>query len=298
MTDIGFDGQVAIVTGAGHGLGREHALQLAARGARVVVNDLGGTVDGTGADAGPAKQVVDEITAAGGEAVANTDSVASQAGGEAIVQTALDAFGRVDIVVNNAGILRDKAFHNLTPDLLDSVLQVHLYGAFWVTLPAWKLMREQNYGRVINTTSAAGLFGNFGQTNYGAAKMGLVGFTRALAQEGRKRNVLANVIAPGARTRMTEDLLGPMADALDPEAVTPVVVYLASEQCDVTGQILSVAGGRVSRVVVAEPLGYYSKELTPEQVRDNWDTIASLDDLIVPDNANEEIGQLLNVVNG
>jgi NAD(P)-dependent dehydrogenase (short-subunit alcohol dehydrogenase family) len=230
--------------------------------------------------------------------VANTESVASQAGGEAIVQTALDAFGRVDIVVNNAGILRDKAFHNLTPELLDPVLQVHLYGAFWVTLPAWKLMREQSYGRVINTTSAAGLFGNFGQTNYGAAKMGLVGFTKALAQEGRKRNVLANVIAPGARTRMTEDLLGPMADSLDPEAVTPVVVYLASEQCDVTGQILSVAGGRVSRVVVAEPLGYYSKELTPEQVRDNWETIASLDDLIVPDNANEEIGQLLNVVNG
>ena len=297
MTDIGFDGQVAIVTGAGHGLGRQHALQLAARGARVVVNDLGGAVDGTGADAGPAQQVVDEINAAGGEAVANTDSVASQAGGEAIVQTALDAFGRVDIVVNNAGILRDKAFHNLTPDLLDSVLQVHLYGAFWVTLPAWKLMREQNYGRVINTTSAAGLFGNFGQTNYGAAKMGLVGFTKALAQEGRKRNVLANVIAPGARTRMTEDLLGSTADSLNPEAVTPVVVFLASEQCEVTGQILSVAGGRVSRVVVAEPLGYYSKDLTPEQVRDNWDTIASLDDIIVPDNANEELGQLLNLVN-
>ena len=296
MTDIGFDGQVAIVTGAGHGLGREHALQLAARGARVVVNDLGGTVDGTGADAGPAQQVADEINAAGGEAVANTDSVASQAGGEAIVQTAIDAFGRVDIVVNNAGILRDKAFHNLTPELLEPVLQVHLYGAFWVTLPAWKLMREQNYGRVINTTSAAGLFGNFGQTNYGAAKMGLVGFTKALAQEGRKRNVLANVIAPGARTRMTEDLLGPMADSLDPEAVTPAVVYLASDQCEFSGQILSVAGGRVSRVVVAEPLGYYSKQLTPEQVRDNWDTIASLDNLIVPDNANEEIGQLLNVV--
>ena len=297
MTDIGFDGQVAIVTGAGHGLGRQHALDFAARGARVVVNDLGGTVDGTGADAGPAQQVADEISAAGGEAVANTDSVASQAGGEAIVQTALEAFGRVDIVVNNAGILRDKAFHNLTPDLLDAVLQVHLYGAFWVTLPAWKLMREQSYGRVINTTSASGLFGNFGQTNYGAAKMGVVGLTRALAQEGRKRNVLANVIAPGARTRMTEDLLGPMADSLDPAAVTPVVVYLASDQCEVTGQILSVAGGRVSRVVVAEPLGYYSDDLTPEQVRDNWETIASLDDLIVPDNANEELGQLLNVAN-
>ena len=297
MTDIGFDGQVAIVTGAGHGLGRQHALALASRGARVVVNDLGGAVDGTGSDAGPAQQIADEINAAGGEAVADTSSVASQEGGEGIVQTAVDAFGRVDIVVNNAGILRDKAFHNLTSELLESVIQVHLYGAFWVTLPAWKLMREQGYGRVVNTTSAAGLFGNFGQTNYGAAKMGLVGFTKALAQEGRKRNVLANVIAPGARTRMTEELLGPIADALDPELVSPVVVYLASDQCDVTGQILSVGGGRVSRVVVAEPLGYYSEDLTPEQVRDNWDAIASLDDLIVPENANEEIGQLLNVVN-
>ena len=295
MTDIGFDGQVAIVTGAGHGLGRQHALQFAARGARVVVNDLGGAVDGSGSDAGPAQQVADEINAAGGEAVADTNSVASQRGGEAIVQTAVDAFGRVDIVVNNAGILRDKAFHNLTPELLDSVLQVHLYGAFWVTLPAWKLMREQNYGRVVNTTSAAGLFGNFGQTNYGAAKMGLVGFTRALAHEGRKRNVLANVIAPGARTRMTEDLLGPLADSLDPAAVTPVVVFLASDQCEVTGQILSVAGGRVSRVVVGEPLGYFSKELSPEQVRDNWETISSIDDLIVPDNATEELGLLLKV---
>lgn len=295
MSDIGFDGQVAVVTGAGHGLGREHALQLAARGARVVVNDLGGAVDGSGSDAGPAQTVADEINDAGGEAVADTNSVASQAGGEAVIGTAVEAFGRVDIVVNNAGILRDKAFHNLTPELLDSVIQVHLYGAFWVTLPAWKLMREQNYGRVVNTTSAAGLFGNFGQTNYGAAKMGLVGFTRALAQEGAKRNILANVIAPGARTRMTEDLLGPLADKLDPEAVTPAVVFLASDQCEVTGEILSVAGGRVTRVIVAEPLGYYSDSLTPEQVRDNWATIASTDDLVIPKTAMEEMGQLLNV---
>jgi len=294
MTDIGFDGQVAIVTGAGHGLGRQHAFTLASRGARVVVNDLGGAVDGSGSDAAPARQVADEINGSGGEAVANTDSVSSREGGEAIVQSTLDAFGRVDIVVNNAGILRDKAFHNMTPELLDPVLQVHLYGAFWVTLPAWKLMRDQGYGRVVNTTSAAGLFGNFGQTNYAAAKMGLVGFTKALAQEGRKHNVLANVIAPGARTRMTEELLGPAADALDPEKVSPVVIYLASDQCEVTGQIRSVAGGRVTRVVIAEPLGYYSAELTPELVRDSWDTIASLDDLIVPDNATEELGQLLN----
>jgi NAD(P)-dependent dehydrogenase (short-subunit alcohol dehydrogenase family) len=293
MADIGFDGQVAIVTGAGHGLGRQHALQLAERGARVVVNDLGGTVDGTGSDAGPAEQVAAEINDAGGDAVADTSSVASQAGGETIVETAMDAFGRVDIVVNNAGILRDKAFHNLTPDLLDGVIQVHLYGAFWVTLPAWKVMREQGYGRIVNTTSASGLFGNFGQTNYGAAKMGLVGFTRALAQEGRRKNILANVIAPAAKTRMTEELLGPVADKLDPSSVAPVVVFLASDQCDVTGQILSVAGGRVSRVIVAEPPGYHSDDLTPEAVRDNWSTIASMDDLLAPDEANEEIALLL-----
>ena len=295
MTQLGFDGKVAIITGAGGGLGRQHALLLASRGALVVINDLGGAVDGTGSDKGAAERVVDEIKALGGDAVADTNSVATPEGGKAIVQTAVDAFGTVDIVINNAGILRDKAFHNMTPESLDPVVQVHLYGAFWVTLPAWKLMRDQGYGRVVNTSSAAGLFGNFGQTNYGAAKMGLVGFTRALAQEGRKYNVLANVIAPGARTRMTEDLLGPLAESLDPAKVSPVVVYLASAQCEVTGQILSVAGGRVSRVVVAEPLGYFSKDLTPEQVRDNWDTIASLEDLIVPAGATEEIGQLLKL---
>jgi NAD(P)-dependent dehydrogenase (short-subunit alcohol dehydrogenase family) len=295
MPDIGFDGQVAIVTGAGNGLGRSHALHLAERGARVVVNDLGGSVDGSGSDAGPAQQVADEINDKGGEALADTNSVATQEGGAAIVQAAVDAFGRVDIVVNNAGILRDRSFQNLTPDLLDAVLKVHLYGAFWVTQPAWKLMREQSYGRVVSTSSAAGLFGNFGQTNYGAAKMGIVGFTKVLAQEGRKHNINANVIAPGAKTRMTADLLGPMADKLDPEAVSPVVVYLASNECDVTGQILSVAGGRVSRIVVAEPPGFYSAALTPEQVRDNWATISSTDDLIVPTNASEDLGLLLNL---
>ncbi|HEX5366226.1 MAG TPA: SDR family oxidoreductase [Acidimicrobiales bacterium] len=295
MADIGFDGQVAIVTGAGNGLGRSHALQLAERGARVVVNDLGGSVDGTGSDAGPAQQVAEEIRSKGGEAVADTSSVATQEGGKAIVQTAIDAFGRVDVVVNNAGILRDKSFHNLTPELLDAVLKVHLYGAFWVTQPAWALMREQNYGRVVSTSSAAGLFGNFGQANYGAAKMGIVGFTKVLAQEGRKHNINANVIAPGAKTRMTADLLGPVADKLDPAAVSPVVVYLASRDCDVTGQILSVGGGRVSRIVIAEPPGFYSPSLTPEQVRDNWGTISSLDDLVVPANAGEDMGLLLNV---
>ena len=180
MSALGYDGKVAIITGAGGGLGRQHALMMAKRGALIVVNDLGGSVDGTGANASAAQVVVDEIKAAGGEAVADHNSVATPEGGAAIVQTAIDTYGRVDIVINNAGILRDKAFHNMTPDLLNPVLDVHLKGAFYVTQPAFVHMREQGYGRIISTSSAAGVFGNFGQTNYGAAKMGLVGFTRVL----------------------------------------------------------------------------------------------------------------------
>ncbi|HQY15441.1 MAG TPA: SDR family NAD(P)-dependent oxidoreductase, partial [Ilumatobacteraceae bacterium] len=171
--NMGYDGKVVIITGAGGGLGRQHALLLASRGALVVINDLGGAIDGSGSDKGAAEHVVDEIKAAGGEAVADTNSVATPEGGAAIVQTALDAYGKVDVVINNAGILRDKSFHNMTPDLLNPVLDVHLKGAFYVTQPAWVVMREQGYGRIISTSSAAGVFGNFGQTNYGAAKMGL-----------------------------------------------------------------------------------------------------------------------------
>ncbi len=200
MSDLGFDGKVAIVTGAGGGLGRQHALLLASRGALVVVNDLGGDVHGTGADASAAQKVVDEIKASGGEAVADHNSVATVHGGAAIVQTAIDAFGRVDIVVNNAGILRDKSFHNMTPELVDAVIDVHLKGAFNVTQPAFVKMREQGYGRIVSTSSSAGIFGNFGQTNYGAAKMGLVGFTNVLALEGVKYNIKANAIAPLAFT--------------------------------------------------------------------------------------------------
>src|SRR6516165_7988957 len=264
MADLGFDGKVAIITGAGGGLGRAHALELARRGALVVVNDLGGTVDGTGADASAAQKVVDEVKAAGGEAVANHDSVSTPEGGEAIVQAAIDAFGRVDIVINNAGILRDKSFHNMTPDLVDPVFDVHLKGAFNVTRPAWIRFREQGYGRVVNTSSGAGVFGNFGQTNYGAAKMGLVGFTRVLAVEGAKNNIKANAIAPVAKTRMTEELLGPVADKLGPEFVTPVVTYLAHESCPVSGEVYSVGGGRVARVFVGVTPGFVDHELTPE----------------------------------
>jgi NAD(P)-dependent dehydrogenase (short-subunit alcohol dehydrogenase family) len=288
VADLGFDGKVAIVTGAGGGLGRRHALLLASRGALVVVNDLGGSVDGTGGSAGPAQLVVDEITAAGGEAVADTSSVATAEGGAAIVQAAVEAFGRVDIVVNNAGILRDKAFHNAGPDLWNPVFAVHLVGAFNVTQPAFARMREQGYGRIISTSSAAGLFGNFGQTNYGAAKMGLVGLTRVLAVEGAKYGIKANVIAPLALTRMTEAIMGSLGERLDPGLVSPLVAFLAHEDCDVSGEIFSVGGGRVARIFIGESPGYYSPTLTPEDVRDHWDEIRDTEGFAIPMNLGEE----------
>lgn len=271
--DIGYEGRVAIITGAGGGLGRSHALELARRGARVVVNDLGGAMDGTGASTGPAAKVVEEIKALGGEAVADTNSVATPEGGVAIVQSALDAFGKVDIVINNAGILRDKAFHNLEPDMLNAVLDVHLKGAFYVTRPAFIKMREQGYGRIINTSSNSGLLGNFGQSNYGAAKLGLVGFTRVLALEGAKFNIKANAIAPVAYTRMTEELMGDLGKALQPELVTPVVAWLAHEDCPVSGEVYSAGGGVVARFFVGLTEGYVNKNLTVEDVRDNFDQI-------------------------
>lgn len=296
MADIGFDGKVAIITGAGGGLGRCHALELARRGARIVVNDLGGSVSGEGGgDEGPAHQVVKEIEALGGEAVANGDSVATPEGGEAIVQAAVDAFGTVDIVINNAGILRDKSFHNLTPELLNPVIDVHLKGAFYVTRPAWVIMREKGYGRVVSTASAAGILGNFGQANYGAAKMGLVGFTRVLAQEGAKHNIKANAIAPVAKTRMTEELLGPLGDKLEPEKVTPVVTYLVSEECEVSGEVYSVAGGAVSRFFIGRTPGYYNADLTVEDVRDNFAQIRAEEGYTVPAGINDELRILLEV---
>jgi NAD(P)-dependent dehydrogenase (short-subunit alcohol dehydrogenase family) len=291
MVDLGFDGKVAIVTGAGGGLGREHSLLLASRGALVVVNDVGGAVDGTGGDAGPAQQVVDEITAKGGEAVADTNSVATPEGGQAIVQSALDAFGRVDIVVNNAGILRDKSFHNLTPDLVDPVIDVHLRGAFYVTQPAWVHMREQQYGRVIVTASSAGILGNFGQANYGAAKMGLVGLAHVLAQEGGRYNIKANAVAPIAGTRMTREIFGDLSDKLDPALVSPVVAWLAHEDCPVSGHTYSVGGGRVARVFVGQGPGYMRTDapLTLEDVRDHFDEIERTDDFTIFENATDEL---------
>ncbi|HQY84199.1 MAG: SDR family oxidoreductase [Ilumatobacteraceae bacterium] len=292
--NMGYDGKVVIITGAGGGLGRQHALLLASRGALVVINDLGGAIDGSGSDKGAAEHVVDEIKAAGGEAVADTNSVATPEGGAAIVQTALDAYGKVDVVINNAGILRDKSFHNMTPDLLNPVLDVHLKGAFYVTQPAWVVMREQGYGRIISTSSAAGVFGNFGQTNYGAAKMGLVGFTRVLAAEGAKYNIKANAIAPLALTRMTENLMGgAFGDKLAPGLVSPLVAYLAHEDCPVSGQLFSVGGGRVAHVFIAETQGYFKEDLALEDVRDNWETIIDRDGFGVPGNLAEETAMFL-----
>jgi NAD(P)-dependent dehydrogenase (short-subunit alcohol dehydrogenase family) len=293
MTDLGFDGKVAIITGAGGGLGRQHALLLASRGALVVINDLGGAVDGSGSDKGAAERVVDEIKALGGDAVADTNSVATPEGGKAIVQTAVDAYGTVDIVINNAGILRDKAFHNMEPDLMNPVFDVHLKGAFHVTQPAWVIMREKGYGRIISTSSAAGIFGNFGQTNYGAAKMGLVGFTRVLAVEGAKYNIKANAIAPLALTRMTETIMGALGDKLDPGLVSPIVTYLAHEDCPVSGQIFSVGGGRVAQVFIGETKGYFKADLKPEDLRDNWDTVTDQTGYAAPSNLAEETAMFL-----
>jgi NAD(P)-dependent dehydrogenase (short-subunit alcohol dehydrogenase family) len=264
MADLGYDGKVAIITGAGGGLGRQHALLLASRGARIVVNDLGGSVaGGDSGNEGPAQN---------------------------IVKTAIEAFGRVDIVINNAGILRDKTFHNMTPELLDPVIDVHLKGAFNVTKPAWIHMREQGYGRVVNTSSGSGLFGNFGQSNYAAAKLGLVGLTRVLANEGAKHNIKANAIAPIAYTRMTEELMPGMEDKLKPEFVSPLVAYLVHEDCPVSGEVYTVAGGYVARVFIGVTRGVFEKDLTPEKVRDSFDQIRDETDYYVPTSPGDEMG--------
>ena len=268
MSELHFDERVAIITGAGGGLGRSHALELARRGARVVVNDVGRSVHGDGASTDAAQAVVDEITALGGTAVANHDTVATTEGGHAIVQAALDEFGRVDIVINNAGILRDKAFHKMDSHMIDSVVDIHLKGALFVSQPAFRVMRENGYGRIVNTTSASGLFGNFGQANYGAAKAGLAGLTRVLALEGEAHGIKINAIAPIAATRMTAGILGELTSRVGPDSVSPVVAYLAHEECAVNGNVYSVAGGRVALIFIAETTGAVLAELTPEAVRD------------------------------
>ena len=298
---ITFDGRVAVVTGAGGGLGREYALELGRRGARVVVNDLGGAVDGTGASTAAADVVVDEIRGNGGEAVPNYDSVSTREGGAAIVQCALDTFGTLDIVINNAGILRDHSFANMTFDEVDAVIDVHLRGAFHVSQPAFVVMKEKSYGRFVHTTSASGLFGNFGQANYGAAKAAIMGLSNVLAIEGMKYNVRSNAVAPIARTRMTEDVLGPFADMVDPKQVMPMVVYLCSEANEYTHEIFTAGGGRYGRIFVGTNRGWFAgQRAVPEveQLADHIEEVRDISQVEVPLSNNEEIMLLAQMLAG
>jgi NAD(P)-dependent dehydrogenase (short-subunit alcohol dehydrogenase family) len=295
MSEIRYDGRVAVITGAGGGLGKTYALMLASRGASVVVNDLGGAADGTGGGSSMADQTVKEINEKGGKAVANYDSVSTPEGGEAIVKAAVDNFGKVDIVINNAGILRDKSFAKLEPKDLEAVIDVHLKGAFYVSQPAFRVMKEHSYGRFVFTSSGAGIFGNFGQSNYGAAKMGLVGLSNVLAVEGAKSNIKSNVIAPIAKTRLTESLLGPLAEALDPNFVTPLVAYLVSEQCQLTHEIFDVGGGRYARVFVGLGKGWMARKgqiPSPEEIAANLPAIRNTEGHTIPDSIAGEMAAI------
>jgi NAD(P)-dependent dehydrogenase (short-subunit alcohol dehydrogenase family) len=273
---------------------------LAQRGAKVVVNDLGGSADGTGAGSSMADEVVKEINESGGTAVANYDSVSTPEGGEAIIQTAIDNFGKVDILINNAGILRDKSFTKLEPANLEIVLDVHLKGAFFVTQPAFRVMKENNYGRIIFASSGAGIFGNFGQSNYGAAKMGLVGLCNVLAVEGARNNIKCNAIAPIAKTRLTESLLGPLADKLAPEYVTPLVAYLVSEQCELTHEIFDVGGGRYARIFVGMGPGWTNESgevPTVEELAANFEKVRSTDGFTIPESIADETKAVFQAIN-
>lgn len=267
--DLRFDGRVVIVTGAGQGLGRSHALEFARRGAKVVVNDLGGGAFGGGADTSVAQQVVNQIEAAGGAAVANTDSVEN---GDKLVQCAMDYFGRVDVVVNNAGILRDSSFAKMTDEDWDLIYRVHLLGSMRVTRAAWPHMRAAGYGRIIMTTSVAGVYGNFGQANYSAAKLGVVGLAKTLAIEGAAKNILVNAVGPTAGSRLTATVLPKaVTDALKPEYVTPAMILLTHESSDVTGRLFEVGGGWVSETRWEQTEGvFFQDEFSAEQLQARW----------------------------
>ena len=299
MSNVNFENRTVIVTGAGNGLGKAYALELGSRGAKVVVNDLGGSVDGSGSASSPADDVVNEIIKNGGEAIANYDSVATKEGGESIVQSALDNFGTVDAVINNAGILRDKSFANMSEDELSLILDVHLKGTFFVSQPAFKVMKENNYGRIVNVASPSGLFGNFGQSNYGAAKMGIVGLTNVLSIEGAKYNIKVNVIAPTAYTRMTEALLPEDVGKLfSAELVTPMVVYLASEACEPTHEIFGVAAGRFARIGIITHNGYVNTSATAEEISENIEEIRTIKDGTYPLSNEDELMIIQKAIQG
>ena len=275
---ISFEGQVAIVTGAGGGLGRSHALELARRGAKVVVNDLGGAMDGTGGSSEAAEKVVSEIKESGGEAISNGGSVSDRNGAKSMVDDAMEVWGRVDILINNAGILRDKSFSKIDLDDFQVVVDVHLMGAVYCTHAVWPIMREQNYGRILMTTSPTGLYGNFGQTNYGAAKLAQVGFMNSLKIEGAKNNIHTNTIAPIAATRMTESLIPEAVHSkLAPESVTPAALFLVSEEAP-NGVIMQAEGGRFSVASIVENTGaQLGVDATPEDIASNYDMISDLE---------------------
>ncbi|MEE1923530.1 SDR family oxidoreductase [Pseudomonas sp. 148P] len=296
MTDsVRLEDRVVIVTGAGGGLGRAHALLFARHGAKVVVNDLGGSTHGEGANASAADRVVAEIREAGGQAVANHDSVTD---GQRIVEQALDSFGRVDVVVNNAGILRDKTFHKMDDPDWDLVYKVHVEGAYKVTRAAWPHLREQNWGRVIFTSSTSGIYGNFGQANYGMAKLGLYGLTRTLALEGRKSGVLVNAIAPTGGTRMTEGLIPPQVfEQLKPELISPLVVYLGSDRCQDSGNLYEVGGGWIGQVRWERSLGagFDPREgFSVEDVVANWGRIGDFENAVHPKDSLEALQQMMS----
>lgn len=299
MSNLRFDDRVVIVTGAGNGLGKSHALEFAKRGAKVVVNDLGGTATGEGASHRAADLVVDEIVAAGGEAVANYDSVAD---GDKIVQTAMDNFGRLDIVINNAGILRDKSFAKMTDADWDLVYQVHVKGAFKVSHAAWAIMREQNYGRIIFTASAAGIYGNFGQANYSMAKLGLHGLSQTLALEGKKSNILVNAIAPVAGSRMTETILPPqMVEQLKPEYVTPLVIKLCAESSQDTGCLYEVGAGWIGKLRWERTKGVgfnITNGFTAEDVEAQWAKISDFSNTDHPGSCQESMMSIMSNLQG
>lgn len=293
--NIRFDGRVAIVTGAGGGLGRAHALLLASRGAAVVVNDLGGGVAGEGASQGPAQDVVDEIKAAGGEAVANFNSVED---GEAIVQTALDTYKKIDIVINNAGILRDKSFAKMSDEDWDLVYRVHVLGSYKVSKAAWPHMREQEYGRIIMTASSSGIYGNFGQANYAMAKLGLVGFAYTLAHEGHSKNIHSNAIAPVAGSRMTETVMPEeLVAKLNPAYVSPLVAWLCHEDCKETGGLFEVGAGWYGKLRWQRAKGTVAPIKgdgpTIEDVSNGWDDITDFDHPTYPANSQESMAEIM-----
>lgn len=295
---IRFDDRVAVVTGAGRGLGRSHATGLARLGARVVVNDCGAALDGQGTDDGVAESLVAEIRDAGGEAVADFHDVSTHDGGQGAVQTALDAYGTVDVVVNNAGFLRDRTFAKMTLDDFDAIIGVHLLGNVYATHAAWPVMRHKEYGRVVFTTSAAGLYGNFGQANYSAGKLAVVGLMNALKAEGARNGINVNTIAPVALTRMTESLMGPNASLFDPGWVTPAVLYLCSEECSASGAVVEAGGGYFALVQIVEGAGAVLGEddLSPDAIAARWDEITDMSGAATYDSANDAVARIAELL--